>query len=51
MNPLATTTDIGEQSDQLLLDDTISVLTPESETIQSSHIIPILPTPRTTESP
>ena len=50
-NPPATTTDIGEQSDQLLSDDTTPLSTLESEATQSSCMIPIWPTPRTTRSP
>ena len=50
MNPLATITNIREQSNQLLSNNTTSILTLESENTQSSHTIPILLTPKTIES-
>jgi len=51
MNPQATTTNIREQGNQLLPDDTTPLSTSASKTTQSSHTIPIWLTPRTTRSP
>ena len=50
-NPPAIMTDIREQGNQSLADNTTPLSTPESETMQSSHTIPIWPILRTTRSP
>ena len=51
MNPSAITTNIREQDNQPLSNNTILLSIPKSETMQSSCTIPIWPTLKTTRLP